>query len=101
MKTIHINKSPGNYGLTKEFYGDFWDEIKEMFNVSVTEAKNKAFFYKQGLRPATLYKKRLWHRCFPVNFAKYLRTHFVQSTSGRLLLNSFISSFREAKKCSL
>ena len=24
-------------------------------------------------RPATLLKKRLWHRCFPVNFAKFLR----------------------------
>ena len=22
-------------------------------------------------RPATLLKKRLWHRCFPVNFAKF------------------------------
>ena len=28
------------------------------------------------LRPATLLKKRLWHRCFPVNFAKFLRTLF-------------------------
>ena len=27
-----------------------------------------------SLRPATLFKKRLWHRCFPVNFAKFLRT---------------------------
>ena len=27
-----------------------------------------------GLRPATLLKKRLWHRCFPVNFVKFLRT---------------------------
>ena len=27
-----------------------------------------------GLTPATLLKKRLWHRCFPVNFAKFLRT---------------------------
>ena len=27
-----------------------------------------------GLRPATLLKKRLWHMCFPVNFAKYFRT---------------------------
>ena len=26
------------------------------------------------LRPSTLLKKRLWHRCFPVNFAKILRT---------------------------
>ena len=38
-------------------------------------------------RPATLLKKRLWHRCFPMNFAKFLRTPFLQNTSGRLLLN--------------
>ena len=30
-----------------------------------------------GLSPATLLKKRLWHRCFPVNFAKFLRTPFL------------------------
>ena len=29
-----------------------------------------------GLRPATLLKKRLWHRCFLVNFAKFLRKPF-------------------------
>ena len=27
-------------------------------------------------RPATLLKKRLWHRCFSVNFAIFLRTPF-------------------------
>ena len=26
--------------------------------------------------PATLLKKRLWHRCFSVNFAKFLKTPF-------------------------
>ena len=35
---------------------------------------------------AGLLKKRLWHRCFPVNFAKFLRTPFSQNTSRRLLL---------------
>ena len=31
-----------------------------------------------GLRPATLLKKRsLWHRCFSVNFGKFLRTPFI------------------------
>ena len=35
-----------------------------------------------GLRPATLLEKRLWHSCFPVNFAKLLRTPFLQNTSG-------------------
>ena len=38
----------------------------------------KLFFNKvAGLRPATLLKKSLCHRCFSVNFAKFL-----QSTSG-------------------
>ena len=37
-------------------------------------------------RPATLLKKRLWHRCFPVGFAIFLRTPFLQNTSGPLLL---------------
>ena len=27
-----------------------------------------------GLRPAALLKNSLWHRCIPVNFAKFLRT---------------------------
>ena len=45
------------------------------------------FFNKvAGLMPATLLKKRLWHSCFPVNFAKFLRTPFLHNTSGRLLL---------------
>ena len=27
----------------------------------------------------SLLKKRLWHWCFPVNFVKYLRTHFCRT----------------------
>ena len=38
------------------------------------------------LRPATLLKKRLWHRCFPVSFGKFLRTPFLQNTPRGLLL---------------
>ena len=40
-----------------------------------------------GLRPATLLKKRLWYRCFPVNFAKCLRAPSLQNISKRVLLN--------------
>ena len=38
----------------------------------------QGLFFNQvvGLGPAALLKKRLWHRCFPVNFAKFLRTPF-------------------------
>ena len=43
--------------------------------------------------------KRLQHRCFPLNFAKLLRTPFLQSTSGGVgvfLLKSF--TFRSSQK---
>ena len=39
------------------------------------------------VRPATLLKKRLWHRCFPVNFRKYLRTLLLYNTSGGCFCN--------------
>ena len=41
-----------------------------------------------GLRPATLLRKRLWHICFPANFAKFLRTPLVAA--------SVFKSFRKA-----
>ena len=45
------------------------------------------FFNKVvGLRPATLLKKRLWHRLLPVNLTKFLGSPFLQNTSGGLLL---------------
>ena len=43
---------------------------------------HRLFFNKvAGLRPVTLLKKRLGHRCFPVNFSQFLGTP-LQSTSG-------------------
>ena len=38
-------------------------------------------------------KKRLWHRCLPMNFVKFLRTPFLQNTTGRLLLISDDSKY--------
>ena len=35
----------------------------------------------RNFRPATLLKKRLWHRCFPVNFVKFIRTPFSEKSS--------------------
>ena len=40
-----------------------------------------------GLRSATLLKKRLWHRCFRVCFAKFLRKSFLTEHFPWLLLN--------------
>ena len=45
------------------------------------------FFHKvasPGRSPSSspLLKKRLWHRCFPVNFLKFLRAPFLLTSSG-------------------
>ena len=40
-----------------------------------------------GLMPATLLKKRLWRRFFPVNFAEFLRTPFFGSPLGDCFLS--------------
>ena len=47
--------------------------------------------------PATLLKKRLWHGCFLVNFAKFLRTYFLCNTSGPLLLKSFLQFYMKLR----
>ena len=51
----------------------------------------------QSLRPATLLKKKLWHRCFPVNFAKFLRTPFLTEHLRWLLLKVAILNREESK----
>ena len=42
-----------------------------------------------GLKLATLLKKRVWHKCFPVNFANFLRTpFFIEHLWWQLLFNA-------------
>ena len=40
------------------------------------QCQSLSFTKVAGLSPLTLLKKRLWHRCFPVDFAKFPRTPF-------------------------
>ena len=46
----------------------------------------QSLLFNKVARPATLLKKRPWHRCFPVNFVKCSRTSFLPDTFARLLL---------------
>ena len=48
-------------------------------------------FCEKGLTLATLLKKGLWHRCFPVNFVKFLRTPFLTEHPWWLLLDLQLS----------
>ena len=63
-------------------------DVLKNFAKSTGKRLCQSLFFNRvvGLRSATLLKKKLWHRCFPVNFAKFLRTPFVQKTSGQLLI---------------
>ena len=48
-----------------------------------------------GLRPATLSKKRIWHKCFPVNFAKFLRTPFSRTPPDDCFCKKIGGSFAD------
>ena len=49
----------------------FLPEKKALFFSILQEQSSRSVLW-----PATLFKKRLWRRCFPVDFVKFLRTPF-------------------------
>ena len=65
--------------------------VFHLFSPSAATMEN-VFFMKRcsqkfrKIQPATLFKKRLCHRCFPADFAKFLKTTFLQNTTARQLL---------------
>ena len=44
LKNMPNNKSPGNDGLTKEFFRSFWDDIKDIYISSIRTAGIKKEF---------------------------------------------------------
>ena len=72
----------------------FTDESKQFqshhWRCSIKNAslKNFAIFTRKHLR-WSLFKKRIQHRCFPVNIAKFLRTPSLENMCERLFLDFF------------
>ena len=63
--------------------------LKSFAKLVGTHLCQSLFFNKvTGLTAATLLKKRLWDRCSPVNFAKILRTLFLEHLRWLFLCNS-------------
>ena len=103
-----IVRSPHNFLTTLKFPQNF---SSSLYFRSTRSSHRKEVFYKKGvfmltvcnfikketltqvyscelcLMSATLLKKRHQRRCFPVNFAKFLRTSFFKEHLRRLLLN--------------
>ena len=60
LENMQSDKSPGNVGLTKEFYKMFWTELKEIFVYSVSETKEKGILNaSQRQRVIKLIEKRI------------------------------------------
>ena len=65
----------------------FIEAVVRRCSVKKEISQNSLFNKVAGLRPATLLKKSFWHRCFPVNFPKFLRTPFFTEHLQWLLLD--------------
>ena len=50
----------------------------------------QSIFFNKVAGPVTLFKKRLWQRCFPLNFVRFLRTPFLKEHLWWLLLRGDI-----------
>ena len=65
------------------------DVLRNFIKLTRKELCQSLYFNEvEALRPVTLLKKRLWHRCFLVNFAKFLRTPFLTEHLWWLLLRA-------------
>ena len=82
----------GSWSLVRSSHPEVFLEILQ--NSQENTCARVSFFYKVAdLRPkaCNFIKKRLWHRYFHVNFAKFLRTAFLIEHLWWLLLFSIIS----------
>ena len=58
--------------------------LSEAYDIYLSETSNSNV---TGLQAYNLIKKRLQHRCFPMSFAKFLRTPTLENICARLLLH--------------
>ena len=87
-------------GTHKELPPSFSESEKKKISINhlefrlITSSHQRCSLRKDLFRNFAKFTRKhlcqsLWHRCFPVNFAKYLRTLFLQNTSERVLLTLY------------
>ena len=60
------------------------------FLIFIRKHVQKSLFNKVAcLKACNFTKKRLQHRCFPMNIANFLRSHSLKNSCERLLLNHY------------
>ena len=71
------------YIYSSKYFGKYWFR-NHVYLISSKKLKETNGFSKED----SFIKKSLWHRCFPVNFAKFPRTPFFTKHLRRLLLKN-------------
>ena len=72
--------------VKKRNYFAFTEKVRPEVSYKTDVRKHFRSSRPVRLRPATLLKMRLWHRCFPVNFVKFLRIPYFTEHPRWLLL---------------
>ena len=83
----NINSSKQSQNLNTRFWSSHQRcSIQKgvLRNFTKFKGKHQCLFFNKvaGLGRAILLKKNFWHRCFPVNFVKFLRTPFYRTPLG-------------------
>ena len=64
--------------------------VLKNFLIFIRKHVQKSLFNKVAcLKACNFTKKRLQHRCFPMNIANFLRSHSLKNSCERLLLNHY------------
>ena len=58
LLSMENDKSPGNDGLTKEFYEAFWDDISQPLFLSLLKAKDKKNYLLHNVKQLLSFVKR-------------------------------------------
>ena len=87
QKTVFVNPSKQNWSFRNSCPEVFCKKgvLRNFVKFTERHLCQRLSYKVAGLRPTALLKKRPWHRCFPVNFAKFLEIPFLQNTSSGCL----------------
>ena len=79
---VFLLKTLSTYLLPRSFRFNIWTHSFPVHPFSAPWKHQKTLRFSKA---CNLVKERLWHRCFPVNFAKFLRTPFYRTPVGKCL----------------
>ena len=71
---VKYGKQCGKYSMSHQLNGR---QVAGLFRIRIAYGKIRSIQSECGKRPASLFEKRHWQRCFPVKFAKFLEQLFV------------------------